>query len=140
MPGTFYVEIVAPDHNVFSGEASRFQAPGLNGMFEVLHNHAPMMAVLAVGPVVVVTPEGNRVTFAASGGFVQVLDNRVIMLAETAEPESEIDVERARQAEERARARIAEAESAEDRERAAAALERARSRLRVAMGQVGTRT
>ena len=137
MPGTLFVEIVAPDKHVFSSEATRFAAPGVNGSFEVLYNHAPLMAATDIGPVVVTTASGERVTFASSGGFVQVLGNRVIMLSETAEPSSEIDVERARKAEERAIANLATT-SGEDRKDAEDALERARNRLRVAMGQVGS--
>jgi F-type H+-transporting ATPase subunit epsilon len=134
-----FVEIVAPDKHIFSSEATRFVGPGVEGSFEVLYNHAPLMAATTVGPVVVTTASGERVTFASSGGFVQVLENRVIMLSETAEPASEIDVERAQKAEERARAKLAHAEG-EERKDAEAALERARNRVRVAMGQVGTKT
>ena len=133
----FHVEIVTPDRQVFSGDAVRFRAPGLGGTFEVLYNHAPLMAAIDVGPVVVATAGGERITFATSGGFVQVLDNRLIMLAETAEPASEIDVDRAREAEARARERLAEA-TGDERKAAEAKLERARNRLRVVMGQVGT--
>lgn len=138
MPGTFFVEIVAPSGSVFSSEATRFRAPGIRGSFEVLYNHAPLMAAIGVGAVTVTTASGERVTFATSGGFVQVLDNRVIMLAETAEPASDIDVDRARIAEERAREKL-EAARGSEREEAEASLERARSRLRVAMGNVGSR-
>ncbi len=138
MPGTFYVEIVAPDKHVFSNEATRFVAPGVNGSFEVLVNHAPLMAATTIGPVIVVTADDERVTFASSGGFVQVLENRVIMLSETAEPASEIDVERARKAEERALAAISTLRG-EDRKDAETALKRARNRVRVAMGKVGTK-
>ena len=85
MPGTFFVEIVAPSGTIFSSEATRFRAPGIRGSFEVLYNHAPLMAATGVGPVYVTTASGERITLVTSGGFVQVLDNRVIMIAETAE-------------------------------------------------------
>ena len=74
-----------------------------------------MCSATAVGPVYVTLPNGNVATFATAGGFVEVLDNRVIMLAETAEPASAIDVERARAAEERAKEQLAAAESPEER-------------------------
>ncbi|MDX1531974.1 MAG: F0F1 ATP synthase subunit epsilon, partial [Rhodothermales bacterium] len=102
-------------------------------------NHAPMLAAIGVGPVTVTPPDGAPIVFATSGGFVEVLDNRVIMVAETAEPADEIDVERAQAAEEHAREQIAASQTPEERAEAEAALERARNRLRATMGQVGTR-
>ena len=137
MANTLFVEIVAPTGSVFRGEATRFRAPGVAGSFEVLHGHAPLLAAIDVGAVYVTTSTGERIGFASSGGFVEVFDNHVILLAETAEPASEIDVDRAKKAEERARARL-EAATGEDRERAQKALERARNRLRMSMGSVGT--
>ena len=130
-----YVEIVAPDRNVFRGEASAIRMPGTEGSFQVLPNHAPLLGVLGVGPMFVDTAAGERVAFATAGGFVQVLNNRVIVLAESAEPVSEIDVERARAAEERARERL-QSTSGGDREAAERDLERARNRLRTAMASV----
>lgn len=137
MPRSFVVDIVHPTGSVFRGEVERFRAPGVEGSFEILKNHAPMLAETKIGPVVVTTQSGDRIVFATSGGFVQVVDNRVIMLVETAEPASEIDVDRARTAQERARDILLTAESEADRKQAEAALERARNRLRVAMGEVG---
>ena len=129
------VEIVSPDRAAYRGEARSFRAPGVEGSFEVLRGHAPMLAATRVGVVSVTTVEGERVTFATSGGFVEVLDDHVIMLAETVEPATEIDVERARAAEDRAAERLAAA-SADEREALQAELDRARNRLRTAMGQV----
>ncbi|SHK32439.1 F0F1 ATP synthase subunit epsilon [Rhodothermus profundi] len=139
MARTLFVEIVAPDRRVFRGEALSVRAPGVEGSFEVRYNHAPMVAAITVGPLFVTTPAGERITFATSGGFVEVLGNTVTILAETAEPASEIDVERARAAEQRALERLQKAQTPEERAEAEAALERARNRLRVAMGQVGQR-
>jgi F-type H+-transporting ATPase subunit epsilon len=137
MPNNLYVEIVAPDKRVFHGEVQRVRAPGVEGSFSVLRDHAPMIAAIEIGPIILTTPDGDTITMATSGGFVEVLNNVVTVLAETVEPASEIDVDRARAAEERARKRLAESTGA-DRERAERALVRARNRLRVAMGQVGT--
>lgn len=133
------VEIVSPDKRVFAGEAQGVRAPGVAGSFEVLYNHAPMIAAFGVGPLRVTTAEGDEVFFATSGGFLEVLDNRVTVLAETAEPASDIDVDRARSAEERALERLRTAEEAEERREAEKALERARNRLRMTMGKVGHR-
>ena len=138
MPNTLYVEIVAPDKRVFQGEAQAVRAPGAQGSFEVLYNHAPMIAAIGVGPLYVTVPSGEKITYATSGGFLEVIGNVVTVLAETVEPASEIDIDRAQAAEERARQRLAASTSAEERQRAEQALERARNRARVAMGRVGT--
>lgn len=136
MAKTLHVEIVSPSGSVFRGEASGVRAPGVEGSFEVLYNHAPMIAAFEVGPIFVSTASGDKVVFATSGGFLEVLDNSVTVLAETAEPASDIDVERAREAEERAVAALKNV-SPEERQKYEAALERARNRARIAMGQVG---
>ena len=138
MADTLYVEIVAPDKRVFQGEAESVRAPGLEGSFQVLYNHAPMIAAIDIGPLFVTTAQGDRITFATSGGFVEVLNNTVTVLAETVEPSSDIDVERAQAAEERARERLRAAAGTAERRQAEQDLERARNRLRVAMGQVAS--
>ena len=130
------VEIVSPDRAAYRGEARSFRAPGVEGSFEVLRGHAPMLAATQVGTVTVTTLAGDRVQFATSGGFVEVLDDHVIMLAETAEPAGDIDVDRAREAEERAAERLASAQTPEERAQIEAERDRARNRLRTAMGQV----
>ena len=146
MAEELFVDIVVPDRHVFQGNAEIVRAPGVEGSFEVLKDHAPMIAAFGIGSIIVKTDDAHRyadmfddrIIFATSGGFLEVLDNKVTVLAETAEPASEIDVERARNAEERALDRLRERDGI-DRGRAEEALERARNRLRVAMGQVGAR-
>ena len=137
MAGTFYVDIVSPHGSVFQGEVARLRAPGTAGTFEVLHNHAPMIASFDLGPLYITTVGGDRISFATSGGFLEVLNNTVTVIAETAEPSSDIDVERARIAEEKALERLREAGDDEERRKAKHALERAR--LRMSIGSVGTR-
>jgi F-type H+-transporting ATPase subunit epsilon len=140
------VDIVTPDGQTFQGTADGVRAPGVEGSFEVRSDHAPLIAAFGIGPLVVKTDSAheyadvhdNRIVFATSGGFLEILENKVTVLAETAEPASEIDVERAQNAEERALERL-ENGAAEEREKHEAALERARNRLRVGMGQVGAR-
>lgn len=131
------VSIVAPDREVFNGAAESLRAPGADGSFQVLEGHAPMIAAIETGPLFVDPEGGSRIAFATSGGFVEVMDDQVTVLAETAEPADEIDTERAREAESRAQQRLEESElETDERERAEAALERARNRLRLSMGDV----
>jgi F-type H+-transporting ATPase subunit epsilon len=140
------VDIVTPDSHPFQGPANGVRAPGVEGAFEVRNNHAPMIAAFGIGPLIVKTDSaheyadmhGNQIVFATSGGFLEVVENHVTVLAEAVEPASEIDVERAENAEERALRRLEEGVTGEERETYEAARERARNRLRVAMGKVGS--
>ena len=136
MAGTIYVDIVSPTGSVFKGEAARVRAPGVQGTFEILHNHAPMIAAIELGPLFVTLSSGDKVAFATSGGFVEVLNNTVTVLAETAEPATNIDIERAKAAEARALERMNSGDEA-DKRKARQALERAR--LRMSMGNVGAK-
>jgi len=106
-----------------------------------------MIAAFGIGPLIVKTQaaheyadmHNDRIIFATSGGFLEIIENKVTVLAETVEPASEIDVERAESAEERAKRRLEQGVQEEERETHEAARDRARNRLRVAMGKVGTR-
>jgi F-type H+-transporting ATPase subunit epsilon len=128
----FKLEIVTPKKIVFSGDVISFSAPGVAGGFQVLKSHAPLLANIAIGEVKLIDQEGAETRFATSGGFVEVHDNKVIMLAETAERSGEIDVSRAEAARERARKRLTEKAAGTDIDRARLALFRAMNRLKVA--------
>jgi F-type H+-transporting ATPase subunit epsilon len=140
------VDIVTPDGRTFQGAANGVRAPGVDGSFEVRKDHAPLISAFGIGPLIVKTERAHeyadmhndRIVFATSGGFLEIVENKVTVLAETVEPASEIDVERAENAEQRALRRLEnEVQEPEEREKHEAALERARNRLRVAMGQIG---
>src|SRR5512146_817716 len=91
------LDIVTPEKRVLSVTADEVRAPGVQGGFGVRLNHEPFMTALEPGKLTYV--EGGREHhYAVGGGFLQVADNRVIVLADTAESEAEIDVERARRA------------------------------------------
>jgi F-type H+-transporting ATPase subunit epsilon len=128
----FDVKIVSPGGTVFSDTALSVTAPGVQGSFQVLYNHAPLLSALEVGQVKVMGKEGRDVLFATSGGVLEVRDNAVVVLVETAERSGDIDVERAREAKERAENRLKTHEAEIDLERAKFALRRALNRLRVA--------
>jgi len=135
MPEPFEIEVVAVDHKVYAGPAVSATIPGADGYFGVLTGHAPLIAVLGIGMVTITPPAGPPVVLAVSGGFAEVTQTHVTLLAETAELAHEIDVERARQAMERARVRLAGTEKGTDIDRARIALLRALNRLRVAGNQ-----
>ena len=76
-----FLEIITPDQKVFSGEISRVQVPGTKGSFEVLNNHAPIISTLTKGKVKVTGKEGIQ-SFDIMAGVVEVLKNKIIILAE----------------------------------------------------------
>ena len=128
------VDIVSPDGSVFRGPASSVTVPGQDGSFQILTNHAPVIATLDVGRIVLRDDSGEQHAFAISGGVVEVLKNTVIILAETAESASSIDVSRAQKAASSASDALS-AVTGEEREIVQQRLSRARNRLRVAMSR-----
>lgn len=128
----FTLEIVTPKKIVYSAEVTSFSAPGVVGGFQVLKSHAPLLSSISVGEVKIQDALGKEIHYATSGGFVEVHDNKVVMLAETAERSDEIDVARASSARDRAQKRIEEKKAETDLERARIALFRAINRLKVA--------
>ncbi len=131
MAATFRLQVATPEKPVFSGQARSLVAPGAEGYFGVLANHAPMVALLAVGDLTVWAGDGTETHVAVNGGVLEVSGNSVTVLADTAELASQIDEQRAQRALERARKRLEEHAPDTDRARAQAALARALNRLRV---------
>ena len=78
-----HLEIITPDRKVFEGEVTAAQFPGADGSFEVLNNHAPLIAALVAGEVNL-TGANGREAIRIEGGVVEVLRNNVIVLAEGA--------------------------------------------------------
>lgn len=127
----FQIEIATPqDHRNFEGVLS-CSAPGVQGRFQILFNHAPFISLLDVGELRIDTPEEIR-HFAISGGFIQVLDNKVLFLLDSIEAVKEIDTRRADAALERAKSRIDSKEQDIDIPRAKLAYARALNRLDMA--------
>ncbi len=126
------VEIVTIERRLLSEEGvDEVIAPGIEGELAVLPRHAAFMTMLNPGELIL--KKGNdEIPFAVTGGFFEVLDDKVTVLADAAERADEIDVQRAEQARERARLALERRESTEDLAVAAAALQRALIRLRVA--------
>ncbi|NOX36175.1 MAG: F0F1 ATP synthase subunit epsilon [Calditrichaeota bacterium] len=125
------IEITTPHKQWMFEEAISCSAPGTLGRFQVLVHHAPLMSQLEIGELKIELPDGVRY-FSLSGGFLEVKQNRVILLLETCEAAEEIDVERAERALQRAKKRLQERPPGLDVIRAEAALARAMNRLKVA--------
>ncbi len=75
------LEIITPDKTIFKGEADLVQLPGIDGSFEILNNHAPMIAALAKGKVKVGLGKSEEF-YEINGGVIEVLENKVLVLAE----------------------------------------------------------
>ena len=126
------VEIVTVERRVLTEEGiDEVIAPGIEGELAVLPRHAAFMTMLRPGELIL-KKGAEEIPFAVTGGFFEVLRDRVIVLADAAERAEEIDVQRAEQARERARLALERRESTEDLAAAQAALQRAMIRLRVA--------
>jgi len=133
MSDTFQLEIVTPEKKVVDTAAEEVQIPGKNGYLGVLPGHAPLITEMAVGAITY-CENSHEQKLAVAWGFAEVLPNKVTILAESAERPSEIDVERARKAKDRAEQRLTSGDPSVDVERALDALHRAEVRLDVAAG------
>lgn len=76
------LDITTPDKQLFSGEVSLVQLPGINGLFEVLENHAPLVAALKKGKIKLLYDGDTTEYYDINGGTVEVLNNKVLVLAE----------------------------------------------------------
>lgn len=130
MADTFQAQILTPTGKLFEGDVVGVQVPGEQGSFEVKVNHAPIVSTLQVGEVRVKQAAGETLRLAVTGGFVEMKENRLTLLAESAEPADEIDVERAQAALAQAKEELSGLKT--DRSEAEAALRRAKNRLQVA--------
>jgi len=85
IPGSKYkkmkLNILTPEKNLYSGEASLVQLPGVDGSFEILNNHSPIISALGNGVVKFKTAQGEK-KIKITGGFVECLNNKVIVCAE----------------------------------------------------------
>ena len=130
-PQKIQLDIVTPERGVVSEAVDELILPGSEGYLGVRPGHAPLLTALQVGSIEY--RKGREVSYlAVSWGFAEVLPDRVSILAETAEKSSEIDVDRARRARERAEGRLKHPDPDTDFRRAQVALQKALIRLQVA--------
>ena len=135
---TMRLEIVTAERLVSSEEIEVIVAPGMAGELAVLPRHAPLLTVLRPGEIRVVKG-GEESYIAVSGGFMEVMANRVTILADTAERAEEIDLQRTEEALKRAQEGVASAGSDADLARALAAMRRSQARMKVARRRRGPR-
>jgi F-type H+-transporting ATPase subunit epsilon len=129
--GTLKLEVVTPDSTVVSAEAEMVVCPGVEGEFGVLPQHVSLLSALKIG-LLRYRASGKDEHLFISGGFADVNNNVMTVLAESAELAADIDASRAQAARDRAEKRLASRDDSVDAVRAEAALTRAVSRLRIA--------
>lgn len=126
----FHVAIISPDRVFYEGEAEMVEFNTTEGQIGVYKNHIPLTTIIAPGLLTITGAEGKKYA-ALHSGFVEILQDKVTFLAETVEWPDEIDVNRAKEAKERAERRIAAKEANVDLARAEASLRRALTRIDV---------
>jgi F-type H+-transporting ATPase subunit epsilon len=131
LPTKIRLEVVTPDRLLLSEEVDEVTIPGSEGYLGILPGHLPLLTMLGTG-VLSYRKGTQKVPFAVSGGFAEVLPDRVIVVADTVEKPEEIDVSRAKAAKDRAEKELAAGQNPIDVERAMGALLRATSRIQVA--------
>ncbi len=127
---SFKFEIITPEKVIYSADVEHVKAPGKNGYFGVKVNHIPFLTILKTGKITAEIGK-EKIFFATSGGFAEVTENKMTILAETAEDATRIDVDRAKQARDRALKRLKEKSVDINIPRAEAALLRALNRLEI---------
>lgn len=128
---SFEAQLLTPEGSLFSGDVTGIRVPGTLGSFEIKTLHADIISSLEVGRILIRQAGGEELHFSVSGGFVEMHDNVLTLLAEAAEPVEAIDVERAKAAKERARERLNADDEDIDKERARKALKRAENRIKL---------
>ena len=128
---TFQLDILAAEGPFFSGACESLVVPTPEGQRGILAHRANIISAIAPGKLTFRTPDGQEYCAAVSSGMIKVEDNTVLMLVDSAERPEEIDANRARLAEERAREELLQKRSLREYRIAEANLARALNRLRV---------
>lgn len=131
MENLLELEIVSPAKSVYKGVVKSVIAPGTMGEFQVLYNHAAMVATLQIGILKIEDENGNLTPYCTSGGILEVKNNKISVLADTIESKEELDIERAKRSLERGEKRLSDKSEEIDRIRAELSIMRAKNRLRL---------
>jgi F-type H+-transporting ATPase subunit epsilon len=130
MENSFILEIIASDHPFYQGECEMLVFPGLDGEYGILPNHEAMVTCVKAGELRF-KAEGEWHYAAVTDGFVEIMPNFVVLLADTVEKPEDIDIKRAEEAKERAEERLRQQQSIKEYYHTQAALQRAMNRLKV---------
>lgn len=126
-----FVEIITPSKSIYKGQIKSITIPGTLGNFQVLFNHAPLLSTFEIGKIKLNDLNDKEIEYATSGGTVEVNNNKILVLADSAETSDEIDIERAKKSYDRAKERLAATNKGDvDIMRAEFALQRAINRMK----------
>jgi F-type H+-transporting ATPase subunit epsilon len=128
MADTFQLEVATPERLLVNEQVTEAQIPGLNGYLGILAGHAPLMSALAAG-VLSYEGGGGPHVLAVGGGFVEVSDNHVRVLADEAEAAEDIQVDKARKQLEEATRALQQAKDTAEAETALRAVQHAQARI-----------
>lgn len=134
MENKLKLEIVTPHGLIYSGDVDEVTANGSEGEFCVLPGHAPYVTTLKIGMLIAKTAKESKYFFV-NWGYAEIVADKVLILADSAERSEEIDVERAKEAMKRAEERIRKCEEC-DFHRAEASLERAATRIQISQMRI----
>ena len=133
---TFQLDILAAEGPFFSGACESLVVPTPEGQRGILAHRANIISAIVPGKLTFRTPDGQEHRAAVSSGMIKVEDNTVLMLVDSAERPEDIDANRARLAEERAREELLQKRSLREYRMAEANLARALNRLRVSSSEI----
>ena len=128
---TMRLEIITAERQVYGEDVEVLVAPGIEGQLGILPNHAPLMTALQPGELLI-RKDGEETFLAVTGGFLEVIGNKVTILADACERSDEIDEQRAQEAMERAQERLRSNNTDLQLQQAAVSMRRAQVRLNVA--------
>lgn len=132
MADTFHLRITSPDRVFYEGDVTMVEINTTEGQIGVLPNHIPLTSVLAPGACYIHIPDADPKVCAIHGGFFEILQDSMTILAEVCEWPDEIDMKRAEEARIRAERRLAQKDADTDIGRATLALKRSAARIEAA--------
>ncbi|MFZ7134439.1 MAG: F0F1 ATP synthase subunit epsilon [Eubacteriales bacterium] len=125
------LQILTPEKNFFEGEVQLIVVKGVEGSMGIMYDHEPFVTPLGIGPIKIL--QDNRIKHAAiSQGYVEVMEEKIVILADTAEWPEDIDISRAEEAKKRAEKRLSKKENHIELLKAEIALKKAINRINVA--------
>ena len=131
MADTFQLQVATPERLFVDEQVSEAELPGRNGYMGILPGHAPLLSALAPG-VLTYGSGGNRQAIVIDGGFVEVFNNHVRVLADSAERAEQVDANRARQDLDKANTALREAHSGDESDAALESMQKAQARIDIA--------